>query len=207
MSKLTDLASNRLYKAAAAGAEFAALVDRNRDELDKVYSVIDELGSSIDRDPDRTKDQINQLRKTILEYRAQADRLGPRGSQLLTGLTRGASEYLARLAHARPAGSLSASQIDAALKNTAKKAKDRLALASIIKLEADLDSSVDRLGLGSKLAVRGLGYGLSAAGGGALGALVAGKGNRLLGGSIGVAAGLLANYLRRKSYYGKTVKW
>lgn len=61
----------------------------------------------------------------------------------------------------------------------------------------------------------GLAYGGSAAigglGGGALGALVAGKGNRLKGTAIGAILGALAmasaNYGRRKYQYGKDIKF
>lgn len=73
--------------------------------------------------------------------------------------------------------------------------------------DVTVEEAVEKGTIRDKLLRRGLSYGASGGIGGLLGALIAGRGRRLLGGGIGLAAGLLANYLRRKSYYGKTVKW
>lgn len=50
-------------------------------------------------------------------------------------------------------------------------------------------------------------YALSALGLGALGRLIAGKKHAAWGWGGGIAAGLLANYLRRKSYYGSNISF
>lgn len=51
------------------------------------------------------------------------------------------------------------------------------------------------------------GYAAFGTGGGLAGALIAGKGRRLAGASIGSILGLAANYLRRKSYYGNLIQY
>ena len=51
------------------------------------------------------------------------------------------------------------------------------------------------------------GYGTAALGGGILGSLLAGKGNRMLGATIGALSLALANYARRKYTYGNSVKF
>lgn len=61
--------------------------------------------------------------------------------------------------------------------------------------------------LTDKLKARIPGYLLWGGGGALLGRLIAGKKRRLLGYGLGVATGVLANYLRRKSYYGGLVGW
>lgn len=61
--------------------------------------------------------------------------------------------------------------------------------------------------LADKLKARIPSYLLWGGGGALLGRLIAGKKRRLLGYGIGAATGVLANYLRRKSYYGGLVGW
>lgn len=61
--------------------------------------------------------------------------------------------------------------------------------------------------LSDKLKARIPGYLLWGGGGALLGRLIAGKNRRLLGYGLGAATGVLANYLRRKSYYGSLVGW
>lgn len=61
--------------------------------------------------------------------------------------------------------------------------------------------------LSDKLRARIPGYLLWGGGGALLGRLIAGKKRRMLGYGIGAATGVLANYLRRKSYYGGLVGW
>jgi hypothetical protein len=51
------------------------------------------------------------------------------------------------------------------------------------------------------------GYASFGAGGGLAGALIAGKGRRLAGAGVGSILGLVANYLRRKSYYGNLIQY
>lgn len=61
--------------------------------------------------------------------------------------------------------------------------------------------------LSVKLKTRLPSYLLWGGGGSILGRLIAGKNNRLLGYGLGGITGVLANYLRRKSYYGDLVGW
>lgn len=61
--------------------------------------------------------------------------------------------------------------------------------------------------LSVKLETRLPSYLLWGGGGSILGRLIAGKNNRLLGYGLGGLTGLVANYLRRKSYYGDLVGW
>lgn len=71
-----------------------------------------------------------------------------------------------------------------------------------VEAERKLDSDFS-----SALKERGSGYAWSAGGGALVGALLAGRGNRMLGGMAGLLAVLGLNYLRRKSYYGSNVNW
>lgn len=136
------------------------------------------------------------------------NRLGPRGHRRLNSATKTYHGELQKLIDKLPHGAGKLSEPHMFNSSDVSDLNKSLSSLSNSVKDASEEHFAEKYGdVLDKIRVRGLGYGLSGLGGGALGALIAGKGNRLLGGGIGVAAGLLANYLRRKNYYGKTVKW